>query len=109
MTAYTPEQLRAIDAQVAQVMGVAEFDSEIGEQTSGYVVHYTTSIAHAWRCVDYMRERGWRYWLYDTEDGHKASFWRPSVAYLMGTSVEPTVQLAICLAFLAANGVEVQA
>lgn len=136
MTTYTPEQLRQIDAQVAQVMGWeveerrgwwdaedqcfrASRDNDRGSMTalcyradSAVFWHelpmFTSDIADAWRCIDYMRERGWRYWLYDTEDGHKAVFWHPGKMDFYASRGGPTAPLAICLAVLAANGVEVQ-
>lgn len=133
MTTYTPEQLRQIDVQVAQVMGYeveerrgwwdgeyqcfrASRDNDRGSysawcyRVTGAVwqelPEFTTRIEPAWLCIDYMRERGWRFGLYEFHRpplGWVASFVRESACPAEGESAP----LAICLAFLAASGVEV--
>lgn len=106
MAAYTSEQLRAIDAQVAQVMGWNSVAPRVPPR------HYTTDIADAWRCIDYMREREWKVDFRTYSDDWEVYFDGEYVEGYFGEefgAVAHDILLAICLAFLAANGVEAAA
>lgn len=106
------DDLRELDQRCAEAMGYAKDEwgcyTPAGERLSDEDYeqgrwfweppHYSTSIAHAWTLVEFMRERGWDFYV----GGNKrweAEFWKPPLTH---TREADTAPLAIARAFLAA-------
>lgn len=118
MTNYTPEELRRIDALVAEKVfkfDIAYYEKYQGSDYSGPLIdlpypqgysicpHYTISIADAWTIVEKLVDHDpvICQWYYEDDT------WEWSCSFEDDSAKASTVPLAICLAALKAVDIDI--